>query len=279
MMGRIVGTLAAALIAAALGGCTRRPPKLTPATQVSQVQQSASPAVVDSLWAQGERYFRAGKWSDAATTFERVNLELPPGDPRIARSHFYLGESYLARGEELQAARELRKVSDDTPNDPLAPDALLRVGDAYAELWRKPELDPTYGETARATYQELLNRFPGSEAAVKAQQRIAELQEKFAYKQYRSAVYYLRLKAYDSAILYLKDLVATYPKTSIVPQALLDLVHAYRVLGYQEDVKETCDYLRRFHDKASGVAEACPAPAASEVPAPSPAPAATPGQS
>jgi outer membrane protein assembly factor BamD len=272
MMGRIAGYLAAAAVAAVSVGCAPRQPKLTPTTQVSQVQQNASAEDVDTLWAKGERLFRSGKWSDAATAFERLNLELAPGDPRIPRSHFYLGESYLARGEQLQAARELRKVSDDTPNDPLAPDALLRVGDAYAELWRKPELDPTYGETARATYQELLNRYPGTDAATKAQQRIAGLQEKFAYKQYRSAIYYLRLKAYDSAILYLKDLVATYPKTSIAPQALISLVRAYRTLGYQEDVKETCDFLHRFHDKAVGVAEACPASAA-------PAAAAAPGRS
>ena len=36
-----------------------------------------------------------------------------------------------------------------------------------------PELDPSYGQTALATYQELLNRYPGGSAAARAQQRIA----------------------------------------------------------------------------------------------------------
>jgi outer membrane protein assembly factor BamD len=174
-----------------------------------------------------------------------------------ARRSLWEAEAQFALGNHLQAAREFRKVSDDTPNDPLAPEALLRTGDVYADLWRKPELDPSYGQTALATYQELLNRYPGTPAAKRAQQRIDELQERFAYKEYKAALYYIRLKAYDSAILYLKDLVATYPRSSVAPDALIRLVQAYRTLGYKEDVQETCGYIRRFHPKAPGVGKAC----------------------
>jgi outer membrane protein assembly factor BamD len=202
---------------------------------------------------------RHGKWGEAQKLLDRVLLELPPGDPRIPQAHFWIGEALFARGQRLEAAREFRKASDDTPNDPIAPDALLRVGDAYADLWRRPELDPTYGQTALATYQELLNRYPSSSAAKRAQIQIAELNERFAYKTYKAATYYFRLKAYDSAILYLKDLIANYPKSAVAPEALIKLVQAYRRLGYGEDVQETCDYIQRFHPKAPGAREVCPA--------------------
>lgn len=218
-------------------------------------------AAVDSVFARGETAFSRGSWDDAILEFERFLLEAPIGDPRTARARFFIAESRLALGEQLTAAREFRRVSDELPNDPLAPDALLRVGDAYADLWGRPELDPSYGQTALATYQELLNRYPGTPAAQRAEVRVRELQDQFAWKQYRAALYYFRLKAYDSAILYLRDLVATYPQTEVAPDALLRLVEAYRILNYQEDAQETCGYLRRFHASAAGVEEACPAPA------------------
>lgn len=201
---------------------------------------------------------RHGKWSDAAKLLDRLLLEFPPGDSRIARAHYYLGEAYYAQGRHLEAAREFRKASDETPNDPIAPDALLRLGDVYADLWRRPELDPTYGQTALATYQELLNRYPNAAAGKRAQLRINDLNERFAYKTYRSALFYFRLKAYDSAILYLKDLVANYPKATVVPDALVKLVQAYKTLGYREDVQETCGYIRRFHPRTPGAKEVCP---------------------
>jgi outer membrane protein assembly factor BamD len=237
------------------GGSARKAPATSPGP-VSGA--GASAATIDSLWHHAEQAIRHGKWSDAEKLLNRAVLEFSPGDPRIARAHFYLGEALYAQGRHLEAAREFRKASDETPNDPIAPEALLRLGDVYTDLWRRPELDPTYGQTALATYQELLNRYPGSNAAKRAQLRIAELNERFAYKTYKAAMFYFRLKAYDSAILYLKDLVANYPKAAVAPEALVKLVQAYRRLGYGEDVQETCDYIHRFHPKAPGAGEVCP---------------------
>jgi outer membrane assembly lipoprotein YfiO len=239
----------------ACGGGARKPPAASPAPVSAG---DASPATIDSPWHRAEQSIRHGKWGEAEKQLNRAVLEFAPGDSRIARAHFFLGEALYAQGRHLEAAREFRKASDETPNDPIAPEALLRLGDVYSDLWRRPELDPTYGQTALSTYQELLNRYPGSNGAKRAQLRIAELDERFAYKAYKSAMFYFRLKAYDSAILYLKDLVATYPKAAVVPDALVKLVHAYKTLGYREDVQETCGYIRRFHPKAPGADEVCP---------------------
>lgn len=260
MIYRPWAAIAAVVISACGGGRSAADPTVAPASSSSQLE-SASPEQLNSLWKQAEQAIRHGDWGDAEKLLERVLLEFGPGDPRISQAHYWLGEAYFARGRQLEAAREFRKASDDTPNHPIAPEALLRVGDVYADLWRRPELDPTYGQTALATYQELLNRYPGSNAAKRAQLQITELNERFAYKTYRAAMFYYRLKAYDSAILYLKDLIANYPRSAVAPDALVRLVQAYKNLGYREDVQETCDYIRQFHPKAPGAGEVCPSDA------------------
>jgi outer membrane protein assembly factor BamD len=241
--------LTAALLTLAGCGGGRSPEAGTSGATPAQAE-SASPREIDSLYRLAESQVRRGKWGDAVTELERVLLEFAPGDSRIPQARYFLGEAKFALGNHLEAAREFRRVSDESPNQQLAPEALLRVGDVYADLWRRPELDPSYGQTALATYQELVNRYPSSSAAPRAQARITELQERFAYKEYRAGLFYFKLKAYDSAILYLKDVVATYPRSSVAPDALLKLVEAYQRLGYQEDVRETCGYLRRFHPNA-----------------------------
>lgn len=244
--------------AAACGGGAGPAPTTT-ATPEQRSAEGATPQQIDSLWRLAKDRVRRGKWGDALKHLERVLLEFAPGDSRVAEARYFLGEAHLGLGSHLQAAREFRRVSDETPNDPLAPEALLRVGDVYADLWRRPELDPSYGQTAVATYQELLNRYPGGSAAKRAQERINDLQERFAYKEYRAGLYYYRLKAYDSAILYLKGVVATYPRSAIAPEALVKLVQSYERLGYREDVQETCGYIRQFHPNAPGTREVCPA--------------------
>jgi outer membrane protein assembly factor BamD len=253
-------TLSFALVLVA-SGCSRGPRtiNLTPGPTPT-VDAGVSRAEVDSLWRAADRQYRHGRWGKAQPLYQRLGLELPSNDPLLVQVHFRLGETFFGQRDQLQAAREFRRVSDETPSDPLAPLALLRAGDAYADLWRRPELDPTYGSTALATYRELLSRYADSPAAARAQRRIADLEELFARKEFKAAQYYLKLKAWDSAILYLKDLVATYPRTTLAPEALLRLVHAYRVIGYQEDLQETCGYVRRFHADYPGAAAACPAP-------------------
>jgi outer membrane protein assembly factor BamD len=244
---------------AACGG--GNPPADTPAPA-----QSATPALVDSLWNQSMVHFRNGKWSKASAVLERLLLEAPANDRRLIPAHFFLAESYFAEGDQLRAAREFRWVSDEHPTDSLAAEALMRAGDAYADLWRRPELDPSYGQQALSTYQEVLTRFPGSRIEPRARERVAFLESKFAEKSFKAALYYVRLKAYDSAILYLRDLLATYPRSPVAPQALVRLIEAYQAIGYTEEVKETCTYFRTNHPNAPDQNRVCPADSAAVQP-------------
>lgn len=230
----------------------------TPAATAPAPTSGANPALVDSLWRTAESQFRLGDWSKASLNLERLLLESQPADPRLIRAHFLLAESYFAQNDHLRAAREFRRVSDETPNDSLAPLALLRAGDAYTDLWRRPELDPSYGQQGLATYQELLSRYPDSPVAARARDRVAALQDKFAEKSFKSALFYYRLKAFDSAILYLRDLLATYPRATVAPQALVKLIEAYKAIGYTEEVKETCGYFRTNHPGAPDIDRVCP---------------------
>jgi outer membrane protein assembly factor BamD len=218
-----------------------------------------SPRTIDSLWRVGERAFSRGKWNAANAVFVRLSTAMQGNDPRLTRLHFYQGEIEFANGNELEAVRQFRRIADETPDDSLAPEALLRAGDAYTQLWKRPELDPTYGTTAISVYQEVSSRYPASASAKRAEAKLKDLNERFAYKEYQSALFYFKFKAYDSAILVLRALIAAYPKAPVVPEALEKLVLSYRVLGYQEDIKETCDYIGRFFPERGGLKQLCPA--------------------
>jgi outer membrane protein assembly factor BamD len=253
MMLRII-LLAGALL---LNGCLfRGKPKPPPPAETVETTRLRA----DSLWQVATGEFRGARWAKASATLDRALLIMPYDDPRRPRGHFMMGEALLGQNNQLQAVREFRRVADENANDPLAADALLRVGDAYADLWTTPDLDPSYGETAVTTYREVLDRFPSSVAAQRATRRILALQEMFAIKEFRTGMFYYRLKAYDSAILSFRNTVANYPRAKAVPDALVKLVQTYRVLDYQEDLKETCQYVQRFFPNAlPRVVRECPA--------------------
>jgi outer membrane protein assembly factor BamD len=243
--------LVLSLAVVACGGGNR--PSTTPTAAVA-----LTPDQIDSLWTRAEGLLANRKWTNAIIAFERLQLELPTRDPRRPAARFMIAEARLGEGSNLQAVREFRRVADDFASDSLAPESLKRAADAYSRLWRRAELDPTYGMQAMATYQEVQSRFPGTPAAAASGVRIRELEDMFALKTYKAAQFYIRYNARDSAILYLKDLVATYPRAAIVPDALERLVETYQALGYVEEVSEACAYFRRTHPEAANLEATCP---------------------
>lgn len=216
---------------------------------------------LDSVMTQAMADYRDGRCKRAQLGFSRLVGELPSRDPRVAEATYYLAECDFSAGLYLEASRQFRRVADTHGSHPLAPDALLRSGDALAELWKLPTLDPTYGESALAIYRELIARFPTSRAAARAAIKMTALQEKFAEKEYDNGMFYLRLRAYDSAIIYFRSVVANYAQSSFASRALLRLVEAYRTIGYAEEEREACDHLRRYYPDAEGLDKTCPTPA------------------
>jgi len=204
--------------------------------------------------------FRRGDFRHAQLLLQRLTFEFTPSAPGLATTRFYLAECYFQTGDRVLAASEFRKVADEFPGSDYAPLALLRAGDANLRLWRRAELDPTYGESALALYQELAGRYPDSDAAGRARLHVRQLQNQFADKTYKNGMFYLKRKAYDSAIIYFKDVIASFPDATRAPDALLRLVDSYRAIGYTQELQETCAHLRRFYPRAPGLVKSCPAP-------------------
>jgi outer membrane protein assembly factor BamD len=248
------------LIAAACGG--GGPPTVTPQP-------------LDRL-TEVRRLARQGKWAKALPLLQRLAFDLPPGQAEVAEVSYLTGEALFQTGSFVEAASQFHQVADEFPETPYAPLALLRAGDSNMRQWRKPQLDPTPGEQALGVYQELVGRYPDSEAATRGGIHVRRLRTWFAHKAVMNGVFYLRRKAYDSAILYFKDVVANFSDTEWAPRAVSRLIEAYTAIGYGEERKETCDHLRRFYPKAP-VPESCPpATAADAAPPPPLSPPSTP---
>jgi outer membrane protein assembly factor BamD len=202
--------------------------------------------------------YQRGDYGGAIIGFTRVMFEFPARDPHVAEARYLMGECRFKQGDYLQASQDFRRVADDFPDGDLAPAALMRSGDALARLWKRPELDPTYGEQAMSTYAEALARYPNSPVAEQVRQRSLALADKFAEKDLKNGDFYYRIHAYDSAIIYYRSVVASYPQSSLAATALMRLVQTYHKIGYDDEVTETCAHLRQYYANADGLDRVCP---------------------
>jgi tol-pal system protein YbgF len=102
----------------------------------------------------GQGDFRAA--ADLFATFAQTYT----GGPLTAQAHYYRGEALSNLGETSDAARAWLEAFSGDMTGPLAPSALLKVGQALATLGQGPE--------ACVTLQEVGVRFPADPAAAEA---------------------------------------------------------------------------------------------------------------
>jgi outer membrane protein assembly factor BamD len=220
----------------------------------------------EALYRSATEEFQHGRWENAITAFEKLTTDLPARDTLLPRSHWYLARAHQERREWVLAGASFTRLVESFPDDTLSDDAALEAARSYRKLWRKPTLDPTYGESAEATYNTLIGLFPNSPLIPVAKKELADLEEMFAQKNYLSGMYYLRRKAHDSAIIYFKDVLAKYPNTPSARLAQLRLVDSYKAIRYKEDAADQCAELRRTFPDDAEVRSTCAGVAA---PAPS----------
>ena len=212
--------------------------------------------------------FNARRFDNAAKAFEQLTLDLAARDPRLPLAFYYLARSHNEKGEHLLAAATYNRLVDAFPQDTLVDDALFLAGKAYQKEWRKPQLDATYGNNAIASYQSLLSSFPDSPFAPRATAELKRLDDWLAEKDYDTGYLYLKRKAYDSAIIYFKDVIRLHPTAPKTRDAYLRLLEAYRAIRYTEDARDLCDAMRKAYPNDRDVREDCgPAPAAVATPA------------
>jgi outer membrane assembly lipoprotein YfiO len=203
------------------------------------------------------REYERKHWENAIAAFDRLTIDLPARDTLLPRAYFYLGKAHAHNGENLLAAQSFTRLPEAFPDDSLADDAIVEAAKAYARLWKRPSLDPQYGQMALSTYRTLLGMYPNSPLRERATREIAQLENMLATKDFDAGMFYLRRKAFDSAIIYFRDVIRNYPASSRTKDAYLRLVQAYRAIHYRDDAAEACDAVRRSYPRDAAVRRMC----------------------
>jgi outer membrane protein assembly factor BamD len=214
-------------------------------------------ATPTAAYAAGLEEYRKRHWENAASAFDHAINLLPPRDTLLPIAHYYLGQAYVHRKSYLLAADAFKRLYEGFPDDTLADDALLALGDAYRRQWRGPSFDPVKAVQALDAYSTLQRVYPDSPLAPIAEAKGAEINDALAKKDYDNGMFYFRRGGYISAVIYFQDVVKDYPGTKTARQAQLMMVEAYRRLKYTEDLIEMCNTLRAVAADDAAVRKAC----------------------
>jgi tol-pal system protein YbgF len=133
---------------------------------------SAAPSVAAPAGGEQAMYdaaFNALKGSDYPKAINGFKgfVTAYPSSPLASNAQYWLGEAYYVTREYPSAIAAFQKVTTDWPDARKVPDALVKIGFTQAALGKNGD--------AKVTLQEVVRRFPGSEAASLATDRLKRL--------------------------------------------------------------------------------------------------------
>ncbi|SOE16287.1 tol-pal system protein YbgF [Hoeflea halophila] len=121
----------------------------------------------DDLYQVGYNHMLAGDYALAEQVFQDY-VANNPEDPRASDAMFWLGEAQYSQGRYQEAAKTFLDAHKQYPQADKGADTLLKLGMSLAKLDNR--------ETACATLREVLIRYPGASAAVRA--KVSEEQQR-----------------------------------------------------------------------------------------------------
>ena len=161
---------------------------------------------------------------DVARIALQTLINTYPDSEYVARAKLTVGEAWYQEGSPAslaQAETEFRDFITFFPNMAEASEAQLKIADIHYRQMEKPDRDYTHARRAEDEYRQLLLQYPDSKLADTARQRLLEVQEVLAEREFRIARFYYQRQSLLAAIARAKTLTDTYPLYSRADEALL----------------------------------------------------------
>lgn len=175
------------------------------------------------------------------------------GAANVDEAVYLLGLCHLKTKDWSAAQADFERLQRDYPESDSAASAEFRQGEALWGQSRGPDFDQEF--TLKALQQWLAFRrdHPDHWLAGEATRRIADARTRLATKLYRTGDLYVKLKEYDSARRYFRDVLTEYSESPVYGDALIGWAVASARLGQRDTALATLgDLEKEFAGKPLG---------------------------
>jgi outer membrane protein assembly factor BamD len=182
-----------------------------------------------SLFDRSMDSMRKARYQEARTLLETL-INTYPDSEYIARAKLALGDAWYNEGGKAawaQAESQYKDFQTFFPNLPEASEAQLKIASMHYREMEKPDRDYAEAQRAADEYKTLIQQYPDSPLLPQAKQKLREVQEVLAERQYRIASFYFLRQNLAASQARLVSLTESYPLYSGSDEALFELGNVY----------------------------------------------------
>jgi len=143
-------------------------------------------------------------------------------------AQFKIGECFKKNGQYPEAAEAFGNLISEYPKSLLYKQARYEIAYCTYKMSLKSSYDQEPTEEAIREFEEFIKSKDGGKTLEEAEDALTRLQEKKAESLYDTGYFYEKSKRYKSAIVYYRDILESYPKTSWAKKAFNKIMELER---------------------------------------------------
>ncbi|MFN3868551.1 MAG: outer membrane protein assembly factor BamD [Hyphomicrobiaceae bacterium] len=202
----------------------------------NDLQAALNPDPPAKMYADADRLLGKGKYEAAARKFEDLDRDHPYA-PEARRAIVMSAYAYYKAGKLPEAIASAERYATMHPGTKEAAFAHHIIASAYFDEMGQPNRDQSSTRKALAELKKLKARYPESEYAQKADNRIRLAEDTLAASEMEVGRYYQKNRNYVAAINRFKTVASEYQTTRHVEEALHRLVESYMSLGIKHEAQ------------------------------------------
>lgn len=196
----------------------------------NDLSKALNPDPPAKMYADADRFLSKKQFNKAAARFEDLDRDHPYA-PEARKAIVMAAYAYYKAGKYPEAIASARRYTTMHPGTKEAALAHHIIASAYFDDMNGPNRDQAATRKALTELKILQTRYPDSEYAEKANNRIRIAEDTLAAAEMEVGRYYLNRHNYVAAINRFKTVVKDYQTTAHVEEALMRLTESYMALG------------------------------------------------
>jgi outer membrane protein assembly factor BamD len=214
----------------------------------------AAPTVED-YYAQGDLMFAQGNYNNSIENYQHL-IDQFPFSPYAEDAELKIGLAYYRMKEYGEAISSLNDFERMHPTNKNLHLASYYLAMCYFDQIGRSDQDQSNTENAMRQFQILEQRFPESQFAELAHERIAICREMLARNQLVVGNFYYRRANFRAAESRLAELMQKYPDTPVAPEALFELGTTLKKEGKKYSAAQAFSALTRHFPDTRYAAQA-----------------------
>ncbi len=202
----------------------------------------------EQVFREGKRLLDKKKYFESEDMFNKIKLQYPTSQFADS-SQYYLGEVSMARKEYIMAAFHYSLVERRFPASGLRKEARYKKALCYYNISPGYDRDQEYTIKAIAEFESYKNLYPGDSLFFEAQDRITELTDKLAQREFSIAELYNKIEKPLAAVIYYDFLIDLYPDSDLVEDAQLGKIEMLIFMKKFEKARSALDVYKKEYPK------------------------------